>query len=588
MRLFFPGYYTAIKSYLNLYSAHKPKLALLLLLIVFISLTNTWLMWLLGKPVNLIIKNEYQDFYRLLGLIGVVVFMKFAAHFAYTGLNQVLSLNLIVQIRASLLKHLTVVSFPVASRWQKGDLLARLSNDVDQFRPLLVDIPLDLIANCLLIVIYSAALFWIDWRLSVIVLLISPLFYLHQRLLSPSMTRFSDRFFKSNGELLGYEEQCVANLQGISSAGAERAIQHKHLQRINQTRRWALLRSVLQAFYQSSFYWIAALCMFVLLYFGIEAIESSRLNPGELVSFLLFLGYLAVPVQGLAQIPLTAKAAMAALQRVQQVFDARCLIEQKSDCDSSLLISKGDIAASAMSFRYPGGASIFKQIDFHIRSGETIALVGASGAGKSTLARLLLRFYQVDAGSISIDGTDVRDYCLQNLRAGFAVVWQEPFLFNGSVAENLRLAKADATDDELQQACDSALCAEFVRHLPQGLDTKIGSGGVDLSTGQKQRLSIAQAFLRNAPILILDEASSALDSQSEQLITASLEQLRRNRTTIIIAHRYSSLRLAQRILFLNGDGTITQGGHDQLYQQHQAYREAVEWQINGVYSNSSS
>jgi len=582
MRFLFPGYYRHIKPYLPLLLAQRTRLVLLLFLILFIAVTNTWLMWLLGQPINLLTQSKFDALYQLLELIGVLIFFKFAAHFSYQSLTQDLGLRLILQIRASLMRHLIRVSFPVAGRWSKGDLLARLSNDIDQLKPLLVDIPLDFLANCLVVVIYTSALVWIDWRLSLLVLAITPVFYVHQKLLAPPIAKFADRYFKANGNLLGYEEQCMANLQGISSTGAYSMILNKHHAAMNATRLWALRQRILNAFYGTSFYWIAFIAVCLVLVFGINAIEAGRMNIGELVSFLLFLGYLTVPVQGLAQIPLTVKACLAAFNRVQQVFDARSQItDRAAETSAPVTIEQGLIEWSEVTFRYGEHATIFNQVSFRIAPGETIALVGASGSGKTTLARLLLRFYDVESGSIRIDGHDIRDYSLKSLRQGFAVVWQDPFLFNGSIAENLRLANPDADQDAIIAACRSALCWEFVSALPQGVNTLIGSGGIDLSTGQRQRLSIAQAFLRDAPILIMDEASSALDSQSEQAITQSLESLRENRTTLLIAHRFSSLKLAQRIIFLNGDGSMQIGEHDELYRSNEHYRDAVNWQLNG-------
>jgi len=580
MRFLFPGYFLHVKPYLFLLELHRFRLWLLLAIIVFVALTNTWLMWLLGRPINLLTQAKYDEFYHLFVLIGMVIFFKFGAHFCYQSVNQDLGLRIIVQIRANLLRHLLNVSFPVAGRWQKGDLLARLSNDIDQFKPLLLDIPLDFLANCLVITVYSLALIWIDWRLSLVVLAISPLFYLHQKLLAPRIAKISDQFYKANGNLLGYEEQCTANLQGIASMGAYKMISTKHEGLLHTTRLWGIRQRLLNAFYAASFYWLGFIGVIAILIFGINAVQAGRLDIADLVSFLLFLGYLTVPIQGLAQIPLTAKAGLAAFNRVQQVFDSQSLIDDPAVREPPSAIQQGAIELSRVNFSYENGHCVFSAVSLTISPGETVALVGSSGSGKSTLARLLLRFYDVDAGSISIDGVDVRHYPLKLLREGFAVVWQDPFLFSGSVADNLRLANQHADNAAIVAACQSALCWDFIQRLPQGLETIIGSGGgIDLSTGQRQRLSIAQAFLRDAPILIMDEASSALDSQSEQAITQSLEMLRRNRTTILIAHRFSSLKLAKKIIFLNGDGSVSVGQHEELYRAHQHYRDAIEWQI---------
>ena len=204
--------------------------------------------------------------------------------------------------------------------------------------------------------------------------------------------------------------------------------------------------------------------------------------------------------------------------------------------------------------------------------------MGPSGSGKSTFANLLLRFYDPQQGQVSVDGTDIKTVTLDSLRNNIAIVWQEPFFINDSIRENLRLAKADATEEQMVSACRSSFAWEYIEKLEQGLDTMVGTQGVSLSVGQFQRLAIAQAFLRDAHVLVLDEASSALDSQSEQMIVDALGKLRKDRTTLIIAHRYSSIRSANRVLYFNGDGTVSSGTHEELLKSHPGYQQAVEWQ----------
>jgi ABC-type multidrug transport system fused ATPase/permease subunit len=299
---------------------------------------------------------------------------------------------------------------------------------------------------------------------------------------------------------------------------------------------------------------------------------------GTLVSFIVYLGYLSVPVRDIAHIPIQLQGDISAAQRVKELLESQPSIQDDAAA-SDLKVRHGEIRFHNVHFAYqPQSKAVFTAITEVINPGECVALVGPSGSGKSTFANLLLRFYDPQQGRISIDGTDIKTVTLSSLRNNVAIVWQEPFFINDTIRENLRLAKADASDVQIEDACKASFAWEYIEKLEQGLDTLIGSQGVSLSAGQFQRLAIAQAFLRDAPILVLDEASSALDSQSEQMIIDALGKLRKDRTTLIIAHRYSSIRSANRVIYFNGDGTVTSGTHDELLQTHPDYQHAVKWQ----------
>jgi ABC-type multidrug transport system fused ATPase/permease subunit len=300
------------------------------------------------------------------------------------------------------------------------------------------------------------------------------------------------------------------------------------------------------------------------------------------VSFLLYLGYLSVPVRGFAQAPMQLQGSLGAAQRVVALFELK---PETSDAAAArpLVVKKATLRLEGVGFAYPGGERLLDNVDLEIHAGETVALVGPSGAGKSTLARLLLRFHDPLQGRITIDGTDIRDVTIASLREQFGVVWQSPFIVSDTIRANLLLARPVASEAALLQACEVSGAWLFIRDLSEGIDTRVGSGGVELSGGQCQRIAIAQALLRDAPFLIMDEATSALDSQSEQAVVAALERLRHGRTTFIIAHRYSSIRTADRVVYFNGDGSVTVGTHDELYANHHSYRAAVTWQSdNGI------
>ena len=272
---------------------------------------------------------------------------------------------------------------------------------------------------------------------------------------------------------------------------------------------------------------------------------------------------------------------LAAAKRILKIFDAQPLVKDKPDA-KQLDIKRGGVELKDLHFCYPDGNQIFNNISLSVQPGETIALVGPSGVGKSTLAILLMRFYDPDQGQIFIDGIDVQTYTVNSLRKNISVVWQEPFIINDTIKANLLMVEPGATEQQLITACKHSYAWDFISGLDDGLQTKIGADGVTLSAGQVQRLAIAQAFLRDAAILIFDEATSALDSLSEINVINALDKLKKNKTTFIISHCFSAIKIADRVVYFNGDGTITEGEHADLMQQHAGYKRAVEWQTTEV------
>jgi len=377
---------------------------------------------------------------------------------------------------------------------------------------------------------------------------------------------------------MAFEEQTLGNLRGISSFTVEEHVSNKHRSAFEFARRWVLKMRAIDILYDRLFSVLVYLAGVIIVYMGVEDIQAGRLMVGTLVSFIVYLGYLSVPVRGIAQIPIQLQGDVSAARRVMELLDSQFSIVE-DEAATGLMVERGEIIFDDVHFAYPGKSDeVFAGISEAINAGECIALVGRSGSGKSTFANLLLRFYDPQHGKISIDGTDLKAATLKSLRNNIAIVWQEPFFINDTIRENLRLAKPDATEEQMIAACQNSFAWGYIEKLAQGLDTTIGTQGISLSVGQFQRLAIAQAFLRDTPILILDEASSALDSQSEQMIVEALGKLRKDRTTLIIAHRYSSIRSANRVLYFNGDGSVTSGTHDELLKNHPDYQKAVEWQ----------
>ena len=544
--------------------------------IVIAVFTNTAMIWLMGRPLSMIQAGEYEALFGVLSLFAGVLFVNQASQMGGGWLTNWLGLRFIGRVRNAIMSRLFSLSFPVAGQVPRGDLLARLSNDVNRVSAILVEARLMLVSHLLTLTLYIAMLFWIDMRLALIALAMVPLFVLHQRFFSERKRRATEGFLQANGELLAFEEQGLANLRGVSANAAENKVTTMHQNVFAKACRWAVRERGLEVAFGVSFTVLIYLVGVLIVLLGVDGVRGGSLPVGLLVSFLLYLGYLTVPVRGLADIAFQYAGNVPAAQRIIEVMDAQPAVVDTQT--AALVVEKGRIDIEGLSFAYPGAPNVLHNAQVTIQGGETVALVGPSGSGKSTLATLLLRFYDPQQGRILIDGQDLCDVSILSVRQNMAVVWQEPFVLNDTIHANLLMAKLNASEAQIIEACKRSHAWEFIDALPGKLESVLGAGGTELSGGQKQRLAITQAFLRDAPILILDEASSALDSQSEQVIVQALDELRENRTTLLIAHRYSSIRSADRVVYFEGDGSLSVGRHEELMASHPSYREAVEWQ----------
>lgn len=559
----------------------RPRIAAVVLVVFVMAATNTALIWTVGRLFDLIGSGRYETLLTFLAGVCALAAINQFAHFLCTLGANGLGLRFVGRVRTALLRHLLGLAFPHAARYSKGDLLMRLGEDINRLQQFLVEMPLFCASHVVILLFYVAMLLGIDWRLALLALAMTPLFALHQRLFATPKRRAAQGFLRHHGLLVGFEDEAIANMRHVNSYGAENHAATQHHDLYEKARYWAMKERWLDASFSASFSFLIYFCGLLLLYFGIANVVAGDVTLGELVSFLLYLGYMSVPVRGLAHLPFQAQAHAASAERIAELLQAHGDVTEASDA-KNLSASAGEIRFEDVGFGYPASATLYHNLTLHLRGGETVALVGPSGAGKTTFALLLMRFYDPQRGRILIDGEDIRALSIASLRRHIAVVWQQPMIFSATLRANLLLARAEASERELIEACRQAGAWQFIEHLPEQLETRVGAGGMELSAGQKQRLAIAQAFLADTPILILDEASSALDSASEQVFVEALERLRRGRTTLIIAHRYSSIRSADRIVYFNGDGSVAIGRHEDLLRRHPGYLAAVQWQVQSL------
>jgi ABC-type multidrug transport system fused ATPase/permease subunit len=374
------------------------------------------------------------------------------------------------------------------------------------------------------------------------------------------------------------------NLQGvrqIKSFGRERHEDARFAARAEDLRQGTLTVMRAWSIYSPAMAFASALGTGLVLWFGGTQVLAGQMTVGELVQFLLYLGLFYEPIGRLHGLNQMLQSARAAAERVFDIMDAE--EEQRRTAHSPCAtrpaqFPRGEVRYEDVGFQYSPERVVLKSISLHARPGQMTALVGPTGAGKSTLVNLLPAFYRATGGRVFIDGTDIRELPLETLREQISVVAQEPFLFNGTIRENILYGRLDATEAELHAAAQAANCHDFIMRLPDGYDAHVGERGVKLSVGEKQRVSIARALLKNAPILILDEATASVDTQTEKLIQEALERLMAGRTSFVIAHRLSTIRNADQILVLRHGEIVERGTHEELLSADGLYAKLARIQ----------
>jgi ATP-binding cassette subfamily B protein len=475
------------------------------------------------------------------------------------------------QVRRELFEHCQRLSFSFYDRSRVGQLMSRITNDSFWLGEIFHHVPEDVAIMLLKFVGVFAILLSIDPGLAGIVVGLTPFFLAYALYFA---RRMESALARSRQDIAAVNERVEDSLAGIRVVQSF-ANENLEVERFDRTN--ARFVASRRSGYQSEAWFSAGntaftqLASITVVVIGAVRVAEAHLGIADLLTFLLCVTVMMDPINRITTAVRWWQDGFTGFGRAMEVLETAPGIVD-AQAAQNLAKPRGDIRFENVSFRYEeDGPHVLDQLSFEIRAGEFVALVGASGVGKSTLCALIPRFYEPEAGRIVIDGNDIRDVRLASLRQNIGIVQQDVYLFGGTVLENLRYGRPDATHEEIVAAARAADAHEFISALPHGYDTDIGQRGVKLSGGQKQRLTIARAFLKNPAILIFDEATSALDNESERAIQRAVQALARNRTTIVIAHRLSTIRNADRVLVLSGTGIAEEGTHDSLIAAGGAY-----------------
>jgi ATP-binding cassette, subfamily B, bacterial len=537
------------------------------MVIVFPATTK----WIIDDVVR---ANRPDKLLPLIALAAIAFLLQHGFNALRIILNNTFEQKVIFDLRSDLYSHIQLLPLRWFDNRATGDLMTRVIEDVNSVERVLIDGIEQGVVSALQVIVVLGVMFYLSWQLTLLSLMPAPFLAggaLWYTLTAHRRYRLQRRASSDVNALL---HDNLAGIRQIKSFGREREQHGRFNKASNELRRATLIVMRVWAMYHPSMYLIGSLGVVFLIAVGTKAVLAGAMQLGDLIAFLMLTGFLYEPIGKLHQLNQLVQAGRAAGERVFQIIDEpvepgfvaagadRGRLSTASEPQSIPIL--GDIRYEDVSFSYADRLPALQHVSFHAPPSATIALVGATGAGKSTLVNLLTRFYEFSDGEIYVDEKPIRQYDLPTLRESIGVVTQESFLFNGSIRENLLMGKPHAVEAELWRAIDAANARQFIQRLPDGLESVVGERGVKLSVGEKQRLSIARALLKDPPILILDEATASVDTATERLIQQALERLMANRTSIVIAHRLSTIVHADQILVLDHGRIIERGTHDQL------------------------
>ena len=499
--------------------------------------------------------------------------------YCYTRLLGAVGQRFVFELRRDLFAHMQRLSLRFHDTQKTGDLTTRLTSDIQSIQDFISNGVIAFGSNTLLLSSMAALMFWLNWRFALASLSIAPLMfwmvYRHKLLIK----RATRKARASTGLLASLAQETLASIRIVQGLAQEDQIDERFQ---------VQSESSLQAFLESMRYqariapvvdFCAAIGLTMVMWYGARSVLAGRITTGDVVIFFAYVNNFYSPMKAITRSTNTFTKASIGAERIVEVLQHQSEVRDRKRARPAPKF-KGAIEFRDVSFEYEPGVTVLSHVNLCISPGQKLAIVGATGAGKSTLVSLVLRFYDPTAGAVLVDGEDIRNYSLRSYREQISLVLQDSLLLSGTIRDNITFGRTDATDAEIRAAAATANADEFIRRFPEGYETRVAEAGTTLSGGQKQRIAIARAVVRDTPILILDEPTSGLDAAAERTVINALERAAAGRTTIVIAHRLSTVRLAQHIVVIDRGSIVEQGTHEELLARNGRYAHLHQLQMS--------
>ncbi|MCG9553054.1 lipid A ABC transporter ATP-binding protein/permease MsbA [Vibrio sp. Isolate31] len=565
-------------TYIRLY---KAGLGVAVIALIINAVSDTYMISLLKPLLDEGFGSAESDFLRTLPLIiFAMMFIRGVSGFVSTYCLSWVSGNVVMEIRRKIFSHFMHMPVSFFDKEQTGALLSRITYDSEQVSAATSKALVSIVREGASIIGLLTLMFWNSWQLSLVLFAVAPLVAWAISIVSKRFRKISKNMQTSMGHVASSAEQMLKGHKVVLTYGGQDLEKHRFDKVSNQMRQQSMKLITAQAAANPIIQMIASVAIVVVLFLASVDSIKAELTPGTFTVVFSAMFGLMRPLKSLTNVTSEFQRGMAASTTLFGLMDLDT--EQNKGTLKPETVG-GDVAVKDVTFTYEGAEKpALDNVCFNIPKGKTVALVGRSGSGKSTIANLFTRFYDVDSGSIELDGHDIRDYELKNLREHFALVSQNVHLFNDTVANNIAYAAKDKySREQIEHAAKLAHASEFIEGMENGIDTVVGENGASLSGGQRQRIAIARALLRDAPVLILDEATSALDTESERAIQSALEELQKDKTVLVIAHRLSTIEQADEILVVDDGQIVERGPHVELIAQDGAYAQLHRIQFSG-------
>jgi len=550
---------------------YRLRMAAAALLVMGAAGINLSMLWVIRRLVDtVLVQRDAAALNTAIAELGALFLIQGLLIMGHSYLTASTGQRIIVDFRTHLFNHLQSLSLGFFARRRTGELMSRLMNDVGALQTTLTEVPIDLAKQVVTLVGGLTILFVMNWRLCLLILLLLPAIVLVARFFGRRLKALSTAIQDETARASTILEEVLSGIRIVKSFVREDYERARFAAQVHRTLDIVLRRARIMAVFVPTITFATFAAAAAVLWYGGSQVIRGTMSPGDMIAFVLYAGLLIGPFGTFARLFSHIKEAQGALERVFEILDTRPDVADAPNAQP-LPPVRGYVAMEGVSFSYDGHTTVLSDLTFKVQPGEVVAVVGPSGSGKTTLINLVHRFYDPVTGVVTIDGHDLKSVTIKSLYQQIALVPQEMHLFGGTIRDNIRYGRVSASDEEIVAATRAANAHEFIIAFPDGYDTLVGEKGVNLSGGQRQRIAIARAVLKDPRILILDEATSSLDTESELLVQDALDRLMAGRTTFVIAHRLSTIQKADRILVLDKGRLVEEGTHAALLDKKGLY-----------------